>query len=126
MKLELHGFSDRVSYICGSHESFPSSVARESVFCIAYNLGYLPGSNKQVITTPSSTLTSLKSAHKLIGPGGVLSVTAYRGHQGGVEEYEAVKDCMEELLEHQWNLTMYMQLHKPLSPVLMVGIRGLS
>lgn len=60
-----------------------------------YNLGYLPGSNKHIITESSTTLRSLQ----LITPHltHFLVVSCYRKHCGGNEEYLAVKSYLESL-----------------------------
>ena len=55
-----------------------------------YNLGFLPGSDKQVATRPETTLVSLAAAVAALAPGGLLSVHAYGGHPGGLEELSAV------------------------------------
>ncbi|MFP4147145.1 MAG: tRNA (mnm(5)s(2)U34)-methyltransferase [Halorhodospira sp.] len=59
---------------------------RGSVDAVMFNLGYHPGGDRPLITTPSSTRAALDAAHKLLRPGGVISVLAYRGHPGGAEE----------------------------------------
>ena len=62
---------------------------------IVFNLGYLPGSDKSVQTAPGSTLPALNAAAELLQPGGLLLVTAYRGHPGGIEEADAVARWMQ-------------------------------
>jgi predicted methyltransferase len=58
---------------------------------VMFNLGYLPGSDKSVITRGSTTLTALNGVlPRLAHSGGVISIVAYRGHQGGEEETQAV------------------------------------
>ena len=57
---------------------------------VMYNLGFLPGSDKQVVTRTETTLLSLAAAVEALAPGGLLSVHAYGGHPGGLEELQAV------------------------------------
>lgn len=59
---------------------------------VMFNLGYLPGGDKGLVTRPESTLPSLGEALEALAPGGILSVHAYGGHPGGLEEMEAVDD----------------------------------
>ncbi len=56
-----------------------------------FNLGYLPGGDKSLITRPASTLPALRAALRFLRPGGLLTVLAYQGHSGGKEECEAVR-----------------------------------
>ena len=64
---------------------------------IMFNLGYLPGSDKSVITQASSTLLALSSAIDLIMAGGIITIMAYPGHLGGEDETEKVKNWCKQL-----------------------------
>ena len=55
-----------------------------------FNLGYLPHGDKDLVTKPDTTRAALDQSLRLLKPGGLLSILAYRGHPGGMEEYEAV------------------------------------
>lgn len=50
---------------------------------VAFNLGYLPGGNKSVITVSNTTLLALKAAERVLMPGGLISLVVYIGHPGG-------------------------------------------
>ena len=54
---------------------------------ILYNLGFLPGSDKKVITNYESTLESLEKAYNLINEEGVILIASYIRHSHGYEEY---------------------------------------
>ncbi len=122
-RLLSNGYKDRVSYICGSHESFPTAIAINSVSCISYNLGYLPGSDKTIVSKPSSTVASLRNAVPLIKPGGMLSVIGYRGHAGGLEETAAVEGLLASLDASQWRIMTHCQFQRPLSPVFFSALK---
>ncbi|MEN8261627.1 MAG: class I SAM-dependent methyltransferase [Pseudomonadota bacterium] len=62
-----------------------------AVSAVMFNLGYLPGGCKSIITSGPSTLAALNAAYVMLRPGGILSVVAYTGHPGGREEADAVK-----------------------------------
>jgi len=61
------------------------------VRAIMFNLGYLPGSDKQHTTNADTTTSAILCGLKLLTSGGVMTVTAYRGHPGGQEEAAAVE-----------------------------------
>ena len=72
---------------------------------VVYNLGYLPQSDKRLVTQPSSTCSSLWQAMELLEEGGVLCITVYLGHEGGVEEARAVASLLErEAQESRWQV----------------------
>ncbi|ANM31717.1 hypothetical protein ABI59_22410 [Acidobacteria bacterium Mor1] len=83
----------QVQVIQGNHGEIdallPAGLAGR-VGAVMFNLGYLPGGDKSVVTAPESTVTALDAAWKLLRPGGLLSVLAYRGHPGGQSEALAV------------------------------------
>ena len=76
-------------------EALPSEIFGQ-VTGVTFNLGYLPGGDKSVVTQAATTLMALRLSMDLLRPGGLLVVVAYRGHPGGSEECEGVK---EELLK---------------------------
>jgi predicted methyltransferase len=53
---------------------------------VMFNLGYLPGSDKHVKTQSKSTIAALAAAADLISLGGLITVLAYPGHDGGGDE----------------------------------------
>lgn len=77
---------------------------RESVSAITFNLGYLPGTDKALTTSPQTTLRALDAAKSLLKDKGVLLVTAYRGHDGGMEEANQVEFWMRALPETAWQV----------------------
>jgi predicted methyltransferase len=62
------------------------------VAAVMFNLGYLPGGAEGRVTRPATTRAALDAALALLRPGGRLSVLAYRGHAGGPQEAETVRD----------------------------------
>ena len=64
---------------------------------IMFNLGYLPGSDKTVITQTNTTLIALNKSIILLAPNGIVTIAAYPGHSGGEVETEQVKLWCEQL-----------------------------
>ena len=80
-----------------SHAELGSKVNSSEVAVIMFNLGYLPGADKQMITKTDQTMIALKAAVIKLRLGGVLSVMCYPGHLGGDEESLAVESWVSEL-----------------------------
>lgn len=99
-RLAAAGLADRVRLFQAGHETLADclpSEARGRVGAVMFNLGYLPGSDKQCITRAPSTLPALGQAAEWLAPGGLLTVLAYRGHAGGREEAAAVARWLQAL-----------------------------
>lgn len=93
-RLAEAGLDARVTLYCRSHAEMDAVLGpalHGRVRAVMFNLGYLPGSDKRVITASDSTLAALNGSLALLAPGGRVSVLAYTGHPGGREEAEAVK-----------------------------------
>jgi len=55
-----------------------------------FNLGYLPGSDKSVITKPVTTIRAMEKLCGMLQTGGRIAVVVYPGHDGGAQEADAV------------------------------------
>lgn len=89
LRLERAGVGGRVELVHAGHESLDEHVDR--IDAAMFNLGYLPGSDKRIVTRADSTRTALDAAFERLTPGGAITVVAYRGHPGGLEEADAVE-----------------------------------
>jgi hypothetical protein len=88
-KLAEAGLSERVTLLHAGHESLARYLA-VPVRIVLFNLGYLPGGNRSIITRPETTTVALQQSLELLVPGGVTMVTIYPGHSGGDEERQLV------------------------------------
>ncbi len=62
-----------------------------TVDVVMFNLGYLPGGDKTVVTRPDTSLSALEQALTALRPGGLLSLLLYRDHAGGTSESTAIE-----------------------------------
>lgn len=117
-RLDEHGNRNVTLLQQSHHESFPpaASGAKAAMF----NLGYLPGGDHAIRTTGATTLAGLAQAAAALAPGGVLTVVAYRGHDGGEEE-RAVRAWVADLPQAEFHgERIESDGNQPLSPVLFV------
>ena len=63
---------------------------------VTFNLGYLPGGNKELITKPETTLSALIQAYDYLTEDGIISLIVYRGHPGGQDEYDQLEKLMKK------------------------------
>ncbi len=113
--LERENLIGRVALILDSHEHMPEYV-HEPVSVIMFNLGYLPGSDHQIITRPESTINAVKAGLLLLRPGGIITLMIYTGHEGGKEEKAALFSLCEALNQKQFTVLYYNiinQIHHP-------------
>lgn len=121
-KLTVAKLNTLCEFHLGNHGELLGTLA-QTFDCILFNLGYLPGSDKMIITTPKDTLAALNQSPKLLKENGILFVTAYRQHQGGQDEANVVETWMYEQNANGWDIDKIEpkhQSHYP-SPILWVA-----
>jgi 16S rRNA C1402 N4-methylase RsmH len=105
-RLETAGFLSTVSLIRESHAAMRAHLpcsAERRIQLICFNLGYLPNGDHTLTTRLETTMPALRQALELLNPDGALSIMAYRGHPGGMEEAEAVAAFVDQLPD-QWKI----------------------
>ncbi|KAG9439118.1 hypothetical protein H6P81_019283 [Aristolochia fimbriata] len=109
----------RLFSICHSRmeEVIPKGA---TVRLVAFNLGYLPGGDKSIITTPDTTLKALQAASQMLGSGGLISAMVYVGHPGGRNELEAVETFSSGLSPEAWICCKFETLNRSSGPVLIL------
>ncbi len=116
--------SDCLTLIRASHADMSDKIPAHlhgKIKAIMFNLGYLPGGDKSVITLTDSTLTALTVAARILAVNGIITLLAYPGHQGGDLETDQVKNWCEQLDTKQFEInTIYSTEHKDTAPRLFV------
>ncbi len=101
-------------------EYIPSSY-HQNIKAIMFNLGWLPNSDKSIITTPETTLSALSQSLELLAPNGRLSVMVYPGHHGGDDESKQVMHWLEQTCSNRQDLTYNAVIlpNRPTAPILL-------
>lgn len=118
--LKKKNLSSQVELFLESHEKMENFLPPDiegKVKAIIFNLGYLPQTDKKVITQPETTLPALDFSLTLLCPQGRLIVTVYLGHKGGSEEWEAVKRWIDQIDLEQFKVAYeFPQPEDPTAP----------
>lgn len=110
------------------HENMLQSIPAEyhgRIDVVMFNLGFLPGSDKSVVTKAATTLQALESSLDLLAVGGVVSIAIYAGHPGGEEEDRAVREFCSALDYHSYRVVLSEMINKPGYPIRMLFITRL-
>lgn len=123
-RLQAQGLLDRVDLYLASHAGmgrYIPEIHHGGIMAVMFNLGYLPGADKNIITRADSTVVALTEACGLLAMGGVLTVTVYPGHPGGDEEAAGVEAWACGLDGKGYQVeTVLSQLHQASAPRLFV------
>jgi SAM-dependent methyltransferase len=105
-KLAANGLPDRVTLVAQGHETLAGQV-NTPLNAVVFNLGYLPGGDRGIITRPETTGAALEQALGLLAPGGIVALTVYPGHGGGDAERRLAEGWAAKLhapLFHAWRM----------------------
>lgn len=113
-------FSDQeapdVKLYLDSHTHLSLYASPGSADCILFNLGYLPGGDHSIATTPQTTLEALEQSLPLLRPGGLLSICIYSGGDTGFEEKEAVLNWLKALNPKSYLVLVTQYYNRPNHP----------
>jgi hypothetical protein len=76
------------------------------ISAIMFNLGYLPGGDKSIITQTDTTLTAINIASRLLSSNGIITILAYPGHHGGDVETDQVENWCKQLDKIQFKTSI--------------------
>lgn len=123
--LKQHGLADRVELVAAGHEHLLEYV-RQPINAVVFNLGYLPGGDKTIITRPETTVEALKGGLELLVPGGLIVLTVYTGHPGGLNEWESLKELIVQLPKDKWHVVQLTFLNRSKFSPFNIGIQKLG
>jgi predicted methyltransferase len=116
---------DRVTLFLKGHErvseSLPSNEQRNLTAAI-FNLGYLPGGNKEIVTTPDTTISAVEQILLLLKPEGILILVIYHGHPGGAEERDKLMQFVTTIDQMEAHVLHYQFINQQNNPPFIIAI----
>lgn len=100
-----------ITYILDDHANISKYISHANI--VLFNLGYLPYSDSNIITDPSSTVNAIRKAYDILNDGGYMSIITYRGHKGSFYEYYAIMDA----IRNYSIIDTYMSHNSPTEPI---------
>jgi predicted methyltransferase len=105
--------------IHAGHETMRDHLPAEwhgKLNAIMFNLGYLPGSDKTVITRTETTLQALANSLEMLAPSGLLTIAVYPGHEGGSDEQRAITDWASALPSRSYEVQLFRPINRHANP----------
>lgn len=87
-----------------------------------FNLGYLPNSDKSIVTSKTSTLTAISTLLQHLKPNGRIVLVVYYGHTGGTDEKDAVLNYVQQLPQKDYHVLQYAFVNQKNSPPFVIAI----
>ena len=87
-----------------SHANMARYVQPETVDCVVFNFGRLPGGDPSIFTRSDTSVAALEAALRLLKPGGVIAIALYYGGANGYGERDAVMTWLETLDDRRYSV----------------------
>lgn len=102
--LAENGFENMCDVVCSSHSKIDKFAKPNSVDCIVFNFGWLPGGNHEIFTRAESSIPAIEKSLDILKPGGLLSLCVYYGRNNGYSERDAILDFVKNLDVAKYNV----------------------
>ena len=116
-----NGLEHRALVLHTGHEEIAKHV-QKPVAAAIFNLGYLPGSDHDIITKPNTTIQAIQALLDLLKVGGIIVLVIYHGHEGGKEERDAVIDYVSKLPQKFVHVLRYEFLNQQNDPPFIIAL----
>ena len=111
--------------ILDSHSHMAAYAAPDTVSCIVFNFGYLPGGDHTKSTLPDTSIAAIEQGLILLKKNGLMSLCIYSGQDSGFAERDAVLSYLKELDPHRYlviRTDYYNRPNHPPIPVLILKL----
>ena len=115
-RLQKLGLSNRVEVILDSHANMEHYAKPETVNCIVFNFGYLPGGDHNLATRAESSIEAIHAGLKLLTKGGIMSLCIYSGGDSGFEEKDAILEELKMLDGKKYLVIESIYYNRPNNP----------
>ncbi len=112
---------DNVELIHASHDQIQKYVS-QTITGAVFNLGYLPGGDKTIITHSESTIAAVQQCLAQSQIGGRTILVCYYGHPGGKEELEQLLSFVTDLDQHEFSCLRYEFINQINNPPILLCI----
>ena len=85
-----------------------------------FNLGYLPGGDKNITTMRETTMPAIEAAIAMLDCDAILSIAIYPGHEEGDLEGKMVTEYLSGLDRFTYSIAQIKIINSPTSPYFMI------
>ncbi|MBP3040101.1 methyltransferase domain-containing protein [Bacillaceae bacterium Marseille-Q3522] len=124
-KLRHHGVDGRVRFSSLGHEHIIDVLPPQThgkITAAVFNLGYLPGGNKAIVTRPQTTIQAIEQLISLMAPEGIIVVVIYHGHAEGAKERDALLTYVKQLDQKKAHVLQYQFINQINQPPFIIAI----
>ena len=124
-RLQKAAAPENYTLLLESHSHMSQYARPETVSCIVFNLGYLPGGDHSKATKSNTSITAMEQGLFLLKKGGLLSLCIYSGGDSGFQERDDILTWLKQLDSHKYLVIRsdyYNRPNNPPIPVLIIKL----
>lgn len=124
-RLEEEGLINIVTLFHQGHEELSTSIPPHyhgKIKGAIFNLGYLPGGDKSVVTKPNTTITAIRQLIEMLAPEGMIVLVIYHGHAEGAIERDSLLTFVKELDQKKAHVLQYQFINQENNPPFIIAI----
>lgn len=123
--LEESQLLNRVTLFKKGHEQISECIPpahHGKVTAAIFNLGYLPGGNKSIVTKPTTTISALEQLLSIMAPEGMIVIVIYHGHTGGSIERDHLLQYVKTLDQKKADVLRYDFINQANDPPFIIAV----
>lgn len=124
-RLEEQLLSQQVTLFQHGHENIKASIPTDfhgHVTGAIFNLGYLPGGDKAIVTRPSTTISAIKQLLDILAIEGIIVLVIYHGHPEGAIERDALIQYVKSIDQKKAHVIQYGFINQTNHPPFIIAI----
>lgn len=117
--------SARVTIFHSGHEHLSDKIPSKlygKITGAIFNLGYLPGSDKTIVTRPETTISAVEQLLEIMAPEGIIVLVIYHGHDEGVVERDSLLAYCRQMDQKKAHVLQYQFINQQNQPPFIVAI----
>lgn len=124
-RLEDKHLSKRVTLFHSGHEKINACIPEihyGKITAAIFNLGYLPGGDKSIVTKPATTINAIEQLLSIMAPEGIIVLVIYHGHPEGKLERDQLLRYISTLDQKRAHVLQYGFINQANNPPFIIAI----
>ncbi|MDZ5472598.1 class I SAM-dependent methyltransferase [Bacillus sp. 31A1R] len=125
VRLEEQEWSEQVTLFQTGHENILATIPplhHGKITGAVFNLGYLPGGDKEIVTKPVTTIEAIDQIIELLAPEGIIVIVIYHGHIEGAVERDYLLRYIRHLDQSIVHVLQYQFINQKNNPPFIIAI----
>ncbi|MBM7692964.1 SAM-dependent methyltransferase [Peribacillus deserti] len=124
-RIEANNLSKQVTLFLKGHQYIQTSIPELHAGKIKgaiFNLGYLPGGNKSVVTKAETTIQAVQQLLEWMAPEGIIVLVIYQGHPEGKLERDSLLSFISSIPQDMAHVLQYAFINQVNDPPFIIAI----